>query len=165
VRLCFHESGHAVIGAVFGGELRQAVVGGGRVTGLSGVTNFDDMAIARHPTTALAGPWAEARWLAGGRPSPRDLDAVLAAGGRKDRDALTAAGAAVPDVVGELSGLGERCWPAVVKVAKRLYRDGEVFHEQVCDALSIPETGNAHHRSLIWAGAVPGSFTVTPAAV
>jgi hypothetical protein len=42
-----------------------------------------------------------------------------------------------------------------------LYKDGEVRHENVRAALSIPVDDNATHIALIRNGSVPGSFTVT----
>lgn len=169
---CCHEAGHAVAATVLGGEIRTAFVGGGRVTGLQGGTVHKRVAPGTWPSILYAGPWAEARWAAGGHraPSHREVDAVLADTGCRDHADLTAAlragGAVVSDVAtGELSNLLTRCWSSVIVVAQQLHRTGEVRHEHVCAALSIPPRGNAHHLSLLRSGSVPGSFTVTPAVV
>lgn len=165
---CCHEAGHAVAATVLGGEIRAAVVGSSRAFGLEGATVHKRVPPGAWPSVLLAGPWAEARWHAGGHRAPtgREVDAVLAGTGCRDHAELTAAGAMVSDVAtGELANLLTRCWPAVIAVAVQLHRTGEVSHENVCSALSIPPRGNLHHLSLIRSGSAPGSFTVTPAVV
>jgi hypothetical protein len=163
VSACFHEAGHAVAGVLHGGTLRSAGVYDGRVTGLQGLTKLTGLSAARETAMTLAGPWAEAGFTHRRRPGWRDIDAVLAGNGSFDADALFLAGADVSQLSLELGGLMERCWPAVVTLARRLHRDGEARHEHVLDALGL-DGGTAHMGlSMIRSGSVPGSFTVTPA--
>jgi hypothetical protein len=56
-----------------------------------------------------------------------------------------------------------RCWSSVVTVAKQLYHATDARHDDVCAALCIPATDNAHELSLIRSGCAPGTFTVTRA--
>ena len=116
---------------------------------------------------------AEARWLAGKRPSQRQLFAVLDDTGHLDRRALCAAAAA--DVCGDASAearltvptLLERAWPSVIIVAQTIHRAGEATHDDVLTALGITDGGGpaSHALAMIRAGGSPGSFTVIPAAV
>jgi hypothetical protein len=82
-----------------------------------------------------------------------------------DDEALCAAGGRVAG--GSVTPLLERCWPAVVKVAQALVRDGEVRHEDVCKALGLTDSGGpgSFELALIRSGFAPGGFTVTRAAV
>jgi hypothetical protein len=163
VRTCFHEAGHAVAGVLHGGELRTALVAGGRVTGLQGSTRFTvETLLADHPAAALAGPWAEARLRHGRRPDWQQVLAVLAASGRRDRDTLFAADTAQVSMT--LDPLLERCWGAIASVARRLWTSGEAHHEHVLSALGLTRDTAATGLSQIRAGSPPGSFTVTPPA-
>jgi hypothetical protein len=56
-----------------------------------------------------------------------------------------------------------RCWHAVVVVAQRLWRDSEVRHADVCQALGLSDDGGpgSFELALIRSGHAPGSFTVT----
>jgi hypothetical protein len=92
----------------------------------------------------------------------RDMRRMLAMNSSDDRTLCAAGGwSAAAGVVPLL----ERCWPAVVKVAQQLLHDGEIFHEQVCEAMQVQAKDNGHHLALIRSGCAPGSFTVTRAAV
>ncbi|MDV3291915.1 hypothetical protein [Mycobacterium avium] len=139
LELAIHEASHAVAGVVLGAQLRNAVVVNSRVTGLQGLTTFSDRPHGRDSEIAYAGPWAQARFRAGRRPTQRDVFNVLSRGGWKDDRALIAAGgthlgtAVVP--------LVERCWPAVVRVAQQLHRSGEAHQEDVLAALGVTDGG------------------------
>jgi hypothetical protein len=65
--------------------------------------------------------------------------AVLAGGGRKDDQVLTAAGGVHTGHGG--AELIEKCWPGVIRVAQALHRDGEVFQKDVLAALGITDHG------------------------
>lgn len=140
LEICVHEAGHAVAGVVFGADLRTAVVSNSRVSGVEGLTSFSDRPHGRDEQIAYAGPWAQARWRAGGRrPTQREMFALFDGGGRRDCGVLLAAGGthlghAVQPVI-------ERAWPAVIRVAKHLHRTGEVTHADVCEALGITDGG------------------------
>ena len=59
----------------------------------------------------------------------------------------------------------ERCWDAVVEVAKLLHRDGMASHSDVCTALGLSDRGGpgSAELSLIRSGRAPGSFHITRA--
>ncbi len=108
-----------------------------------------------------AGPWAEARWLKGGRPSQADVWEVLANSGQRDyaelsmRGGITAGAPVVP--------LIKRCWDSVIAAGKVLHREGEIAHHDVCAALGLstdPEI-RAVELSLIRSGGTPGTFRVS----
>ncbi|MGV7277008.1 hypothetical protein PJJ83_07880 [Mycobacterium kansasii] len=138
---CIHEAGHAVAAVTLGGVIRSAVVASGRVLGVQGLTTVDEMPEGRSPEVAYSGPWAQARWLAGRRPTMREVLAVLASTGHRDDRMLCAAGGTHTghDVVPLLT----HCWPAVVRVAQQLYKTGEATHGDVLGALSVDDGGGA----------------------
>lgn len=137
---CVHEAGHAVAGVVFGAQLRTAVVSDSRVSGVEGLTSFTDRPHGRDEEIAYAGPWAQAKFRAGGRrPTQREMFALFDGGSRGDCGVLLAGGGthlghAVQPVI-------ERAWPAVIRVAKQLHRAGEVSQTDVCEALGITDGG------------------------
>ncbi|BDB41984.1 hypothetical protein Mkiyose1088_13920 [Mycobacterium kiyosense] len=136
---CIHEAGHAVAGVVLGAELRNAVVVSSKVTGTEGLTTFSDRPHGTDALIAHAGPWAQARWLAGRRPTQREFYAVLDTTGHKDSRVLTASGGmhTGADVVPLLTW----CWPAVARTATQLHRTGEVYQADVLAALGITDGG------------------------
>jgi hypothetical protein len=165
VELAFHEAGHSVSAVVLGGVIYSAVVAAGGWIGLQGLTTMDVMPLGeRTAEIAFAGPWAEARWRAGRRPTQRDMYAVLDTTGCRDhREHLIGE----TGVAMRVEPLLERCWPAVVKVAQKLLRDNEVRHDDVCRALGLSDSGGpgSHELALIQSGQAPGTFTVTRAVV
>jgi hypothetical protein len=165
IELCFHESGHAVAAVALSGVIRSAVVAAGGVIGVQGLTTVDEMPEGRSAEVAYSGAWCQARWLAGRRPSQRDVYAVLGTTGHRDDKALCAAGGVV--AAAGVVPLLTRCWPAVVAVAQKLFRDGEVGHEDVCKALRLSDGGGpgSVELALIRSGSAPGGFTVMRAAL
>lgn len=159
LEVCVHEAGHAVAGVVLGAQLRSAVVFDSRATGIEGLTSFSDRPYGRDEEIAYAGPWAQARWRAGGRrPTQREMFAVLDGDGHRDCGVLTAAGGthlghAVQPII-------ERAWPAVIRVAKRLHRAGETSHSDVCEALGLTDDGGPGSSQL--AGLRAGMRPVPP---
>lgn len=158
LELCVHEAGHAIAGVVLGAQLRNAVVTTSRVWPDEGLTSFSDRPHGRDPEIAYAGPWAQARWRAGRRPTQREVYAILDAGGYKDERVLIAAGGThlghfVQPVI-------ERCWPAVIRVAQQLCRTGEALHADVCAALDITDGGGPTSSQL--AGLRAGFRPVPP---
>jgi hypothetical protein len=156
--LAFHEAGHSIAATLLGGRIHVAVVSDGRTFGLLGKTVHDDVPPGRWPSILYAGPWAEARWRAGRRPTQREMFAALDRNSCDDHE-LSLTG-------GSFKGAGlvpllERCWPSVARLAAQLWSDSEVRHQHVCAALQIPERDNGFHLSLIRSGSVPGTFTVT----
>lgn len=137
---CIHEAGHSVAATLLGGRIHSAIVASGRVTGLQAQTTHDDVPEGSWASIVYAGPWAEARWRAGERPTQREIYDVLARSGRHDDRALTAAGG-MEAVDSRLTGLLTHCWPAVVRVAQKLHRDGEATHADVLSALGVDDDG------------------------
>jgi hypothetical protein len=162
IEVAFHEAGHAVAATILNGRIRTAVVGESKTFGVAGKTVFDELPAGADAGATYGGPWAQARWQAGGRPGTADIWRVLDASA-SDYEALCAAGGTVA-AAGVVPAL-ERCWPSIAKLAGKLFVTGEIRHSDVCAALGIPETDNGHHLALIRSGSAPGSFTVTPAAL
>ncbi len=153
-----HEAGHAVMNVLSGGRIVAAVLTDDeRVPGATVHYHVPD---GRWPSIVFAGPWAEARWRAGRRPTQRDLYTVFGGNGCRDNEALNAAGGLCA-VGAEFEPLLERCWASVTKLAGLLYASGEVRNADVCAALGIPEHDNGMELSLIRSGSAPGTFTVT----
>lgn len=150
LRLAVHESAHAIAGTLLGGRVRSAVVTESRVWGVDGLTTFEEIPRGSSPSVAYAGPWGEARWLEGRRPSQRLMRALMGGSGHGDHRAICAA-AASADVYNysntsaearlAVPPLLERAWPAVINLAKKIHRDGEAIHDDVCTALGITDGG------------------------
>lgn len=146
LELCVHESAHAVAGVVLGAQLRSAVASDSRVWGQQGATTFADRPQGRDPEIAYAGPWAVARWRAGRRPTQAETYAVLSRGGYKDDRVLIASGGT--HLGTGITPLLERCWPAVIRTAQQLHRDGEVFEADVLAALGVDDGGGSTSTQL-----------------
>jgi hypothetical protein len=128
----FHEAGHAVAAVLLGGRVHQAVLRD------RPLTEYDVLPERYAPSITYAGPWAEARWLAGRQPGPRELHRVLVANPSDDKELCAAGGpAAALGVVPLL----QRCWPAVETLATRLFDLGQVGHSDVCAALGLTDEG------------------------
>ncbi|UHJ54417.1 hypothetical protein [Mycolicibacterium fortuitum] len=155
-----HESAHAVTAALMGGRVRNAFVSRpGKVVPLQGRTAFASMSPDRNASVGYAGPWSDARWRVGGRPTHHDLAATLAAASPEDRK-LMEAGGGHHAVDPNLTNLLERCWPSVIRLAGQLFKLGEIHHEHVLAALGLTEENAAHGLAVIRSGSAPGSFTI-----
>lgn len=139
LELCVHEAAHAVVGVTLGAELRNAVVTRSRVWGVNGLTTFSDRPHGRDPEIAYAGPWSQARWRANRRPTQREVFAVLGYHDRRDDAALIAAGGT--HLGTGITPLLERYWPAVIRTAQQLHKDGEVTQAGVLAALGVDDGG------------------------
>jgi hypothetical protein len=142
LELCIHEAAHAVAGVALGAQLQNAVVISGKVTGTQGLTTFDGDTLPPGADVQVlyAGPYGQARFRAGGRrPTMREMFALFDGGGRGDCKMLTASGG--QHLGAGITPLVERCWPAVVRVAQQLHREGEVFQKDVLAALGITDGG------------------------
>ncbi len=161
LRTAVHEAGHAVAATALGGRISTAVVCDGKRSGVLGKTVHDEVSEGYWPMITYAGPWAEARWLAHGRPTMRDVFGVLGTTGHLDDRALSASGAFTEGAL--VVPLIERCWPAVVTVAQKLILDGEVRHEDVCAALGLTDGGGSgsFELALIRSGDAPGTLRVS----
>lgn len=139
LELCVHEAGHAVAGVALGGQLRSAVVTNSRVMGVRGLTAFAETPHGRDPEIAYAGPWSQARWSAGRRPTQRQMYALFDGGGRGDCDTLSLAGGTYLGM--SVTPLIERAWPAVIRVAQQLHQAREATQADVLAALGVTDGG------------------------
>ncbi|MGV7633070.1 hypothetical protein [Mycobacterium persicum] len=162
LELCVHEAGHAVAAVALGAQLRNAVVTYSRVTGTEGLTTLtpDGLPPGRKPEIAYAGPWSQARWRAGRQPTQRQMLAVLGGSGYKDERALIASGGT--HLGHGIKPLVERCWPAVIRVAKQLHKSGEVAQADVLAALGVDDGGGPGSSQL--ASLRSGTRSVPPLA-
>jgi hypothetical protein len=158
LELCIHEAGHAVAGVVLGAQLRSAAVISSRVWRTEGSTTFADAPLGRDAELAYAGPWSQARWRAGRRPTMRQLFVLLNGSGYKDERALIAAGG--PHLGASVEPLIESCWPAVIRVAQHLHRHGEATQDDVLAALGCDDGGGP--TSVQLAGIRSGCRSVPP---
>jgi hypothetical protein len=153
--------GHAVAATLLGGKIAKAVLihpPGGDMEGKTVHAHVPEGAWSQ---ILYAGPWAEARWLKGRRPTQAETWAVLADSGQRDyaelsmRGGVTAGAHVVP--------LIERCWDSVIAAGKVLHREGAIAHHDVCAALGLstdPET-RAVELSAIRSGSPPGTLRVS----
>ena len=140
LELCAHEAGHAVAGVVLGARLREAVVVQSKMLGTQAFTNFEpDMPSGSDVQAAYAGPWAQARFRAGRRPTAREMSTLWASCGRGDRTMLSLAGGT--HLGASVTPLLERTWPAVQRVAMLLHEHREIHHKDVLAALGITDGG------------------------
>ncbi|MDV3124681.1 hypothetical protein M1247_07130 [Mycobacterium sp. 21AC1] len=160
--VCIHEGLHCIATALMGGRVRSAIVTRpDKVAGHShGATVFDPgMSRDRNAAIGFAGPWSDARWLTGERPTRRAL-AITLENASKEDTALIAAGGGYHAVDPGVRDLLERCWPSAVALAGKLFKNGEVRHEHVLAALGLTEENAAHGLAIIKAGSAPGSFRI-----
>lgn len=133
-----HEAGHAVAAVLYGGRVHLAVIDA------NPRTEYEVLPERYRATITYAGPWCEARFIAGRHPGPADLHRALTASPSDDQ-ALCAAGGPSA-VTADASMLLTRCWSAVGRVAIRLYLHNKATHADVCTALGLSDEGG------------PGSF-------
>lgn len=157
LHLAIHEAAHAVAGVLLGATDVRAALGDSRT---GGTTRCHGLLADHEPLVAFAGPWAEARWLAGQRPQLRDVWRHLDGCGRRDRDQIASTfGSSTPPDSARIERLLDMTWPAVVSVAQVLHRTSEARHADVCAALQLPETDNGNHLSAIRGGTWPARIT------
>ena len=139
--VAFHEAGHAVAAVLYGGRVSQAIIcpAGGDDQGRAGRTEFDVLPEWHRPEIFYAGPWSEARHTAGRHPGPAAVRRAFTCGGHFDDLALIAAGG--QHLGHAVTPLLTRSWPAVHRVAARLFFDGQAGHREICVALGITDDG------------------------
>lgn len=146
LRACIHEAGHAVVGAMLGGEIHSAIVTNTRLSGVKGFVKYDHLPNHIDARVTYAGMAAEGRWLYGPRPTTRQLRYLQSYNG-SDTDALCASAVREMHTPGTPAAearlvvppLLNRAWGSVVKVAQQLHRSGEASHDDVCAALGLPK--------------------------
>lgn len=160
---CVHEASHAVVAALYGGQVVAAEVyrGGPRtdpqgriIGGLCDFTNDDTGRTAAHRAEIVAaGVAGESIWRFGPRPSIGEVNSVMAMNGLDARELRRLAGAfSVPLPAHTMLPLVLRCWPAVARLAHQLYLGTAVAHAEVCCALNMPPRDNLNHRHFILQG-------------
>ncbi|CAJ1504250.1 hypothetical protein [[Mycobacterium] holstebronense] len=132
-----HEAGHAVAAVLLGGTVHLATVDG------QPRTEYDVLPDGARAAVAYAGPWAEARFKARGRPGFADVERELRANPSDDKTLCAAGG---PAATGGVTTLLERHLSAVKAVTTALFIDGTIGHAAVCTALGLSDGGG------------PGSF-------
>ncbi|MEC4858335.1 hypothetical protein R2325_23130 [Mycobacteroides chelonae] len=103
--------------------------------------------------------------MAGGRPSPEQVAAILADGGSCDQaqihEAHAASGGwAAVDHAAE-DRLLARCWPSVLGLAARMFQKVEIDHLDVLAALGLDRDTSAFGLASIRSGSAPGSFRIS----
>ena len=169
ISVAVHESGHAIACVLLGGRVIHAVVGGRgtRDWPVLGQTQHDPMPTEDlNSQVAYAGPYCQARWLAGRRPTQREMFNILDRHGRCDQSewegtsgGTTAARQIVP--------LMERCLTSVTALAVKLWQPPAriVYDEGVRAALRLSTNREVAtvQLALIRSGSAPGTFTVSAA--
>lgn len=87
---------------------------------------------------AHAGPWAEARFDAGRRPTVREIDRAYIRSGHGDAALVAAAGGSIHADVARAEKIIEDQWPAVLRLARRIARDGYGTHWHALAELGFP---------------------------
>lgn len=143
-RIAVHEAAHAVAAVMLGGHVELARLDPEDRPDHRGLTTVseDSLTADAQALVAHAGPWAEARFVSGRRPTPRELDRVIERSGHGDREAIIAAGGALALEVSRVEKVIEEQWPAVLTVAAQLVREGFATHWSVCNALGL-QAGDA----------------------
>lgn len=130
----FHEAGHAVASVILGPGIERAVLTPNNQDHAGFTEHNRPDAVGMHPLITAAGPMAEARHRFGQRPTQRQMRRVLDVNSH-DYATLRASGNPSPT---DAAPLMDRCWPAVIELARTLYEQGEVFEGDVIHALRIP---------------------------
>ena len=159
LRTAVHESGHAIGCTVLGGRIAKAVIIDPPGRGLYGQTAFRKVPEGGMAQVMYAGPYSEARWLHGPRPSQSQVWDVLADSGSRDYAELMAAGGTAFGV--GITALLERCWDPIRSLARQLHRVGEINHDDVLSALHLTAQTAPMGLSMIRSGCAPGTFTIT----
>lgn len=139
-----HESGHCVASVIFGPGIERAVLtpNNRHHAGFTEHNNRPD-AVGMHPLITAAGPMAEARHRFGPRPTQRQVFAVLDV---NSHDYATPRASGNPSPT-DAAPLLDRCWTAVIELARVLDERGEIGEGDVLAALRVPP-GDAETRYL-----------------
>ncbi|MDP0399208.1 MULTISPECIES: hypothetical protein [Tsukamurella] len=138
--MAVHEAAHAVAAVLLGGHVELSVLDPEDRSDLKGLTTVaeDSLTADAQAQIAWAGPYAEARFDAGRRPTWRGIDAAMARSGHGDLAMITAAGGPVQADVGRVEKIVEDEWPAVLRLARRIARDGYGTHWHALAELGFP---------------------------
>ncbi|KXO88735.1 hypothetical protein AXK56_10480 [Tsukamurella pulmonis] len=134
-----HEAAHCVAAVLLGGTVELAVLDpeDRDEKGLTTVAE-DSLSTDAQAQVAWAGPFAQAKFDAGRRPTRREIDAAMASSGHGDMQMITAAGGPIQLGVERVESLIEQNWPAVLRLARRVAKDGYCTHWHVCNELGFP---------------------------
>ncbi|MBS4103895.1 M50 family metallopeptidase [Tsukamurella paurometabola] len=138
--MAVHESAHAVAAVLLGGHVELAQLAPEDRPDHRGLTTVseDSLSPDGRALVAHAGPWAEARFDAGRRPTQREVDRAYASSGHGDLAMITAAGGPAQLGVERVEKVIEANWDVVLKVARQLAKDGFATHWSVTNALGLP---------------------------
>lgn len=160
--MAVHEAAHSVAAVLLGGYVELSVLDPEDRPDHRGLTTVADRSLTpdAQALVAHAGPWAEARFDAGRRPTVREIDRAYTRSGHGDAALVAAAGGSIQADVSRVEKLLTDQWPAVLRLARRIATDGYCTHWHVCNELGFP-SGDAggptsFTLSCIRAGMLPG---------
>ncbi|RPA20002.1 hypothetical protein [Gordonia sp. OPL2] len=131
----FHEAGHAVASVIFGPGIERAVLTPNSRHHAGFTEHNRPDALGLHPLITAAGPMAEALHRFGPRPTQRQMWRVLDV---NSHDCATLRASVGDPSAIAAAPLLDRCWPAVVELARVLDERGEVGEGDVIKALRGP---------------------------
>jgi hypothetical protein len=157
---CFHEVGHGLAAVLAGGRIMKIELHDDPDThGSCSYLGIDH--VEHEAQISYAGIYSEARWRFGPHPAHSEISALLAEN-PSDHEALLASSAGTALYPPGVPKLITTCWAAVASLASRLYGEGSLGHQDVTDALGLPQLDVrlSPAFSMIRMGYAPGSFTV-----
>jgi hypothetical protein len=156
-----HEAGHAVAAQVLGGRVREAMIfpawPGRTELDRQGMTSYRDLPEPARGSVLYAGTYAQARWCDGQRPRPHALAAARKRHGGTDDYELSALVSAGHWYRHDANPIIERCWPAVMTVAGKLFATNTANETDVLAALGCDELrrdAKTHRLASLRAGLV-----------
>ncbi|MGV9795231.1 hypothetical protein [Gordonia sp. NPDC003422] len=154
-----HESAHAVVATLLGGEITHARLTPRDPASL-GHCEYATLPDEHRDAVTYAGAYAEARWRYGPRLDLRHIRAVLRTHA-SDAAVLTASVDGLPRHVEPLI---ERSWASTLSLAHVMFLTLEIDAARVDAALCLPTDPElrAAHLASIRMGSTPGAFTITP---
>ena len=136
--MAVHESAHCVAAVLLGGTVELAVLDPEDRPDLKGLATVEPgLSTEAQALVAHAGPYGEARFNAGRRPTQREVDRAYASSGHGDAALVAAVGGSIQADVSRVEKFIEDQWPTVLKVARQIAREGFATHWSVTNALGF----------------------------